>query len=338
MSRAAIMPAMSDAAMSQPGRLLEVVELSVRFRIASRLRAKLAGLPGRFVEAVSDVSLSVGDAESVGLVGESGSGKTTLARAILRIVPAQSGRVLLEGEEIPEASDAALRPFRRKVAMMFQDPVGSLSPRLSVRGLVTEPFRIHGVEQRDPRQLLAMVGLGPGYLARYPHQLSGGEARRVGIARALALSPRLVVADEPTAGLDVSVQGDVLNLLARLRRELGLALLLITHNLGVVRRSTDRIGVMYMGRLVEQGPTAEVFDTPAHPYTHALIAALPVADPGRRHAAPPIRGEVPSLLARPSGCSFRTRCPKAQPRCAAETPPPAPLPNGRTVRCFFPMV
>jgi oligopeptide/dipeptide ABC transporter ATP-binding protein len=324
--------------MSEGATLLEVEEISVRFRIASRLRAKLSGLPGRFVEAVSDVSLTVGDGESVGLVGESGSGKTTLARAILRIVPAQAGRVRLEGEDIPEASDAALRPFRRKVAMMFQDPVGSLSPRLSVRGLVTEPFRIHGVEAHDPRQLLAMVGLGPNFLARYPHQLSGGEARRVGIARALALSPRLVVADEPTAGLDVSVQGEVLNLLARLRRELGLALLLITHNLGVVRRSTERIGVMYMGRLVEEGPTAAVFEAPAHPYTHALIAALPVADPGRRHTAVAIRGEVPSLLARPSGCSFRTRCPKAQPRCAAEVPPPAPVGNGRTARCFFPMV
>ena len=312
--------------------------MSVRFNIASRLRAKLSGLPGRFVEAVSDVSLTVADAESVGLVGESGSGKTTLARAILRIVPAQSGSVRLEGKEIPEGSDATLRPFRRKVAMMFQDPVGSLSPRLSVRGLVAEPFRIHGIEPRDPRQLLAMVGLGPNFLARYPHQLSGGEARRVGIARALALSPRLVIADEPTAGLDVSVQGEVLNLLARLRRELGLALLLITHNLGVVRRSTERIGVMYMGRLVEQGPTADVFTSPAHPYTHALIAALPIADPGRRHVAPPIRGEVPSLLARPSGCAFRTRCPRAQPRCAAEAPPPVPVGAARTARCFFPIV
>jgi oligopeptide/dipeptide ABC transporter ATP-binding protein len=327
------MPAMSERA-----RLLEVDGMSVRFRVASWLRARLAGLPGRFVEAVSDVSLAVGDAESVGLVGESGSGKTTLARAILRIVPAQSGRVLLEGEEIVEGSDTALRAYRRQVAMMFQDPVGSLSPRLSVRGLVTEPFRIHGIEERDPRELLAMVGLGPNFLGRYPHQLSGGEARRVGIARALASSPRLVVADEPTAGLDVSVQGEVLNLLARLRRELGLALLLITHNLGVVRRSTGRIGVMYMGRLIEAGPTAEVFATPAHPYTHALIAALPIADPARRHHAPPIRGEVPSLLARPSGCAFRTRCPRAQPRCAEEPPPPMPVGNGRDVRCFFPMV
>jgi oligopeptide/dipeptide ABC transporter ATP-binding protein len=324
--------------MSERAPLLQGEAMSVRFRIASWLRAKIAGLPGHFVEAVSDVSIAVGDAESVGLVGESGSGKTTLARAILRIVPAQSGRVLLEGEEIVEGSDAALRAYRRKVAMMFQDPVGSLSPRLSVRGLVTEPFRIHGVEERDPRQLLAMVGLGPNFLGRYPHQLSGGEARRVGIARALALSPRLVVADEPTAGLDVSVQGEVLNLLARLRRELGLALLLITHNLGVVRRSTERIGVMYMGRLVELGPTAEVFTAPAHPYTHALIAALPIADPRRRHAAAPIRGEVPSLLARPSGCAFRTRCPKAQPRCAEEAPPPMPVGNSREVRCFYPMI
>jgi peptide/nickel transport system ATP-binding protein len=225
---------------------------------------------------------------------------------------------------------------------MFQDPVGSLSPRLTVRALVTEPFRIHRIADADSAaealRLLALVGLSRAYLARYPHQLSGGEARRVGIARALALSPRLVVADEPTAGLDVSVQGEVLNLLARLRREFGLALLLISHNLGAVRRCTDRVGVMYMGRLVEQGPTAAVFAAPAHPYTRALIAALPVADPRRRRLAAPLPGEVPSLLARPSGCAFRTRCMLAQPRCAEAAPPPVTVGAGWSVRCFFPLM
>jgi peptide/nickel transport system ATP-binding protein len=230
------------------------------------------------------------------------------------------------------------------MAMMFQDPLASLSPRLTVQSLITEPFRIHRLAARAPadlrdqaRRLLAMVGLDPSFAARYPHQLSGGQARRVGVARALALSPKLVIADEPTAGLDVSVQGEILNLMNRLQRTHGLSYLVITHNLPVVRHISDRLAIMYMGRFVEQGATSTIFARPAHPYTEALLTATPVPDPDRRRPPPALHGEVPSLLNRPSGCEFHTRCPYAKERCRIDRPLPQLRPPGQTVRCHFPL-
>jgi len=320
--------------------LLDIERLRVRFRAVKPLNAWLAGIRDPMIDAVADVSLSISEGSAFALVGESGSGKTTLGRAIMGLVPTESGSIRLKGEPFPKRGGPALKAWRRRIAMTFQDPTGSLSPRLRVRALITEPFRIHGIAGRDlgteARRLIALVGLSEDFLDRYAHELSGGQARRVGIARALALEPRLLIADEPTAGLDVSVQGEVLNLLTRLRQELGIALLLITHNLAAVRLSAERLGVMYMGRLIETGPTAVVFRGAAHPYTAALLAAIPIADPMRPRARA-ITGEVPSLLSRPPGCEFHTRCPHAQSRCRAEAPEPRQVRASHVTRCHFPL-
>jgi peptide/nickel transport system ATP-binding protein len=223
--------------------------------------------------------------------------------------------------------------------MVFQDPVGSLSPRLSVRSILAEPFRVHGVAgdiDAHVRRLLGLVGLPPAFARRYPHQLSGGQARRVGVARALALEPRLVIADEPTAGLDVSVQGEVLNLVNDLQARLGLAVLIITHNLHVVRHVADRMGVMYLGRIVEEGRTEDVFARPRHPYTLALLSANPEPDPDAPKNRVEIEGEVPSLFSQPSGCEFHTRCPFARENCAVDRPELTPDAQGRSFACHYP--
>ena len=284
-----------------------------------------------------DVSLGIAAGESVALVGESGSGKTTLARAVMGLQPISRGTMSLDDQRLSTAADFAR--MRRQAAMMFQDATASLSPRLTVGYLITEPFRIHGQPLADPettaRDLLAMVGLPPAIAGRYPHELSGGQARRVGVARALALKPRLLIADEPTAGLDVSVQAEVLNLLSDLRRDMGLAYLIITHNLALVRHVADRVVVLYLGRVVEQGPTAQVFANPAHPYTASLIAAEPKPDPRQRRADLAIRGEVPSVLRRPSGCEFHARCPLARDLCRQVAPALASTRPGRMARCHF---
>ncbi len=225
---------------------------------------------------------------------------------------------------------------------MFQDPVSSLSPRRTVKALITEPFIVHGMGDRDldaeTRRLLDLVGLPADFASRYPHQLSGGQARRVGLARAIALNPKLIIADEPTAGLDVSVQGEILNLLSRLQAELGLTYMIITHNLAVVRHVSDRTGIMYMGRIVEQGPTAEIFATPAHPYAAALIAAQPNPDPARRRSGPALLGEVTSLRNRPPGCEFHPRCGRASDLCRTAVPETTDRGPDHQVRCHHPIV
>jgi peptide/nickel transport system ATP-binding protein len=321
--------------------LLAVEGLRVRFPVTGPVRALLAGVRDRFVDAVLDVSLALEAGRTLAVVGESGSGKTTLGRAILGLVPAQAGTVRLGGIELRAGSGRVPRAVRREAAFVFQDPVASLSPRMTVRSLVSEPFAIHRVRgadrAREAARLLEMVGLPAALAGRYPHELSGGQARRVGVARALALSPRLVIADEPTAGLDVSVQGGVLNLLADLQARLGLAYLVITHNLAVVRHVADGVAVMYLGRIVERGPTARVYARPAHPYTAALLAAQPVPDPARPQGFAGLEGAVPSLRRRPSGCEFRTRCPFARELCAAEVPAPREVAGGGEVRCHFPL-
>ena len=320
--------------------MLEVDNLRVRFRRRGRLGAFLQGGREPWLEAVAGVSITIPAATTFALVGESGSGKTTLGRALIGLVAAHAGSVRFEGAELLGLSERALKPFRRRVAMMFQDPVASLSPRRTVRALITEPFRIHKLSARDPNaeapRLLEMVGLGPDFLERYPHELSGGQARRVGVARALALSPMLIIADEPTAGLDVSVQGEILNLFARLQAELGIGYLIITHNLPVVRRVSELVAIMYLGRLVELGPTPAVFARPAHPYTLALLAATPKPDPRLRRTEVELKGEIPSLANRPKGCEFHTRCPFAQPRCLTEPPALRELAPGHRASCHFP--
>lgn len=310
--------------------VLELRDLSVALPLGGFLsRARLPIL--------MDVTLSVARGESVALVGESGSGKTTLARAVMGLQAVSGGAVVFDGQAV--VGPAGHARLRRDAAMMFQDATASLSPRLTVGYLVTEPFRIHGLPLPDPegmaRNLLARVGLPPAIAQRYPHELSGGQARRVGVARALALKPRLVIADEPTAGLDVSVQAEVLNLMADLRAEMGLAYLIITHNLALVRHVADRVVVLYLGRVVEEGPTAEVFAAPAHPYTASLIAAEPKPDPRQRRMDLAIKGEVPSVLRRPAGCEFHTRCPMAREVCRLSAPALRAVGKGRLARCHF---
>ena len=321
--------------------LLAVEDVRVRFRVRSGLQALVARDRDPFIDAVCGVSFEVGAGETFGIVGESGSGKTTLARAIAGLLPAQEGSIRYGERELRGLAPGAFKALRRDIAMMFQDPIGSLSPRLTVRSLVTEPFKIHGLANRDLeaecRRLLEMVGLPAHLGGRYPYQLSGGQARRVGVARALALSPKLVIADEPTAGLDVSVQGEVLNLLARLQDQLGIAIVIITHNLNVVRHITDRMAIMYLGRFVELGPTEAIFAQPRHPYSLALLAANPEPDPDAQLARIELAGEVPSLLARPPGCEFHTRCPFAQARCGGEVPVETVEGDGRRYVCHFPL-
>jgi peptide/nickel transport system ATP-binding protein len=317
--------------------ILSVRDLAVTFRVGPLLRR-------RSILGVAGVSFDVAAGETFALVGESGSGKTTLARAINGLQTISAGRVTFDGQRIDGQSAGVMKPLRRRMAMMFQDPVGSLSPRMKVGDLVTEPFRIHGVAANlkdETARLLSLVGLPAGFADRYPHQLSGGQARRVGVARAIALNPKLVIADEPTAGLDVSVQGEVLNLLNDLRERLGLAMIIITHNLHVVHHVADRMAVMYLGRFVETGATQRIFRAPAHPYTAALLSANPEPDPDKARNRIALPAEVPSLLARPSGCEFHTRCPWAQPRCGSEPPPPAAPGDGRGVdehvACHYPL-
>jgi oligopeptide/dipeptide ABC transporter ATP-binding protein len=320
--------------------LLEVDNLHVRFPLMGPIRAALRGNRNRFLDAVLDVSFTLQAGTTLALVGESGSGKSTLGRAITGLVPMAGGRVRFQGKEPLRAGAAARKAYRREVAMMFQDPISSLSPRRNVRALITEPFVVHRLSERnldqEAHRLLALVGLPKDFAGRYPHQLSGGQARRVGVARAVALLPKLIIADEPTAGLDVSVQGEILNLMTRLQRELGLTYLIITHNLAVVLHVSDETAIMYMGRFVEHGPTSDIFHHAAHPYTIGLLAAQPKPDPDRRREYVALMGEVPSLANRPAGCEFHTRCPRAQDICRRQTPSVHSLTPAHTHRCLFP--
>ena len=321
--------------------ILEVERLTVRFRALGLLDSWRAGGARRDIEAVDNVSLTVRAGETVGIVGESGSGKTTFCRALIGLVAPASGSIRFLGREVAGLPESGWRIVRRDIAMMFQDAVGSLSPRQSVRALLTEPMVIHGAGggevAREAERLIEMVGLPRDFLDRYPHELSGGQARRVGVARALALRPRLVIADEPTAGLDVSVQGEILNLMQDLQRDHRLSYLVITHNLPVVRHIADRIGIMYLGRLVEVGDADAVFAAPAHPYTQALVEGVPQPDPSRRRVLVSMEGEIPSLIRRPPGCEFHPRCRYAQGRCRVEAPAAHGTADGRAVRCHFPL-
>jgi len=319
--------------------LLTLRDVSVEFPALTGLRALMAPPEKRRVQAVAGVSLNLRRGETLALVGESGSGKTTLARAINGLVPLAGGAVQFDGQALHE--NPAWKAVRRRMAMMFQDPTGSLSPRKTVGELILEPFVIHGVPVADrgakARALLAAAGLDADFRDRYPHQLSGGQARRVGVARALALDPALVLADEPTAGLDVSIQGEILNLMNRVKAERDLATLIITHNLNILRHIADHVAVMYLGRIVETGPVDEILTAPAHPYTHALMAANPEPDPAARHERLILKGETPALNARPPGCEFHSRCPVARPDCATVAPTLDPARTGGAVACRYPL-
>jgi peptide/nickel transport system ATP-binding protein len=317
--------------------LLQIQGLQLRMPLSGGWMPGLRPNTRRYLEIFDDVTFAVLPGETLGLVGESGSGKTTLARALLGLVAITAGSIVFD--ERPRRSPADFTALRRNTAMMFQDAIASLSPRMTVGALLAEPFQIH----REPvpdlgakvDELLDLVGLPSTFAARYPHELSGGQARRVGVARALALHPRLVIADEPTAGLDVSVQGEILNLMTELKMRLSLSYLVISHNLSMVRHVSDRIAVMYLGRLVEIGPTAAVFANPLHPYSKSLIASEPQPDPRRRRTDLAIRGEIPSLLNRPKACVFQSRCPLVTARCRTETPELREITPNRFVRCHI---
>lgn len=297
---------------------------------------------GAALHAVSGVDLAVYEGETLALVGESGCGKSTLGRLLLGLLPPTQGQVFFDGQDLAALPPARLRALRRQMQLVFQDTAAALNPRWTVGQSLAEPLRIHNLCPRGEyaargAALLTQVGLAPDLLDRYPHQLSGGQRQRVGLARALALSPRLVVCDEPVSALDVSVQAQMLNLLADLQRAQGLTYVLISHDLGVVRHSADRVCVMFLGRVCEVGPTQALFSAPRHPYTKFLLDSVPRPDPTRRgESGPPLAGEIPSPVHPPSGCRFRTRCPYAQDICA-QTVPPLTGAGDHQAACHFPL-
>jgi len=323
--------------------LLEVTDLVKHYPVRSGIVFKhTVGA----VKAVDGISFTVGRGQTFGLVGESGCGKSTAARAVLRLIEPTSGTVRFEGDDLTSARPRRVRELRRQMQMVFQDPYASLNPRMTVRSILSEPFKIHGLPvDGGVDELLALVGLSPEHAGRYPHEFSGGQRQRVGIARALALGPKLVVCDEPVSALDVSIRAQVLNLLEDLQEQLGLTYLFIAHDLSVVRHIADRVAVMYLGSLVEVADGDDLFERPSHPYTQALISAVPVPDPvrerGRRRIL--VSGDVPSPVNPPSGCRFRTRCPKfvdelteaERRRCIDEPPALVDRDGGHPSACHY---
>lgn len=304
--------------------VLDATDVRKHFPITAGVFKRTVG----HVQAVDGVSLELYEGETLGIVGESGCGKSTLARVLMGLIPATSGSIRLEGEELVGMKPARLRQIRRDVQIIFQDPYSSLDPRMTVGNIIGEPFEIHsevapkGDRRRRVEELLEVVGLSPEHINRYPHQFSGGQRQRIGIARALALRPKVIICDEPVSALDISVQAQVVNLLENLQDEFGLSYIFVAHDLSVVRHISDRVAVMYLGKLMEIGTEDQIYERPMHPYTQALLSAVPVPDPrlrGRREQIV-LTGDLPSAADPPSGCRFRTRCWKAQDICAEQEP------------------
>ncbi|MBV9601990.1 MAG: ABC transporter ATP-binding protein [Chloroflexi bacterium] len=313
--------------------LIRVERLSQHFPV----RGALFG-PKHVVHALDEVDLAIDRGEAVGLIGESGSGKTTLGRTILQLYPPTGGRIFFEGADVTDARGSALRNLRRRMQMVFQNPYSAVNRRKRIADIIQEPLRVHGIGNagsriQRSRELLDLVGLPVAFESRYPHEVSGGQLQRVGIARALALEPDFVIADEPTASLDVSIRAQVINLLADLRTRLGLTLLFISHDLSIVSYLCERVAVMYLGKIVEVGPKAELEREPLHPYTRALLSAIPRPDPRARRLQSAPLGEIPSAVHRPSGCHYHPRCPLAMPQCATRYPPLELKAPGRWVAC-----
>jgi oligopeptide transport system ATP-binding protein len=323
--------------MTQP--LLEVRDLVMHFPVGGGMLAKSAGV----VKAIDGVSFQIRKGETLGLVGESGCGKTTTGRCILQLERPTSGSIVFEGIDMVTLDAAELRAFRRRVQVIFQDPYSSLNPRMTVGQILEEPLKVHGLvpdkgeRELRVRELLVQVGLLPQHAGRYPHQLSGGQRQRVGIARALAMEPSLIVCDEPVSALDVSIQAQIINLLEELQARLGLTFLFIAHDLSVVRHISDRVAVMYLGKIAELADRNSLYEEPLHPYTRALLSAVPIPDPKieAKRERTVLRGEVPSPLNPPSGCVFHPRCPIAVDRCSAEVPPLREIRPGHWAACHL---
>lgn len=320
--------------------ILELKDLTKYFPIKGQ--GIFSGTKG-LVKAVDGVSLTVKRGETVGLVGESGCGKTTVGRTVMKLYEPTSGQIIFDGEDITNINRKEMKPIRSKMQMIFQDPFSSLNPRHTVGTIISSSFTIHGIEPEGGvdhavGELLELVGLNPEHINRFPHEFSGGQRQRIGIARALALKPKLIVADEPVSALDVSIQAQVVNLLDDLQKELGLSYLFVAHDLSVVQHISDRVVVMYLGKVMEMAPTAELFKNPRHPYTKALLSAVPVADPkiGRTRERIILQGDLPSPVNPPAGCVFNTRCWKAQDICRTEIPETIQISPLQTLACHFP--
>ena len=319
--------------------LLEVIGLKKHFPIRRGFLRRVVGQ----VRSVDDVSFYINEGETLGLVGESGCGKTTTSRCILRAIPPTAGQIRYRGTDgesldIATLDSAGMRPLRREMQMVFQDPFTSLNPRMNLLDLIGEPMLVNGIKSRKQRtervaELLRLVGLRPEYLRRFPHSFSGGQRQRIMIARALSVGPRLIVADEPVSALDVSVQAQVLNLMLELQEKLGLTYLFVAHDLSVVKHITDRVAVMYVGKIVESAPTSELYHTPKHPYTAGLMAAVPVPDPRQRTALAVLEGDVPNPADPPAGCHFHPRCPFAEEQCRVDPPSMLEVTPKHFVRC-----
>lgn len=317
--------------------LVEIRNLTKHFPIRKGFFNKQVGA----VKALTGVNLDINEGETLGLVGESGCGKSTLGRVMLRLMPPTDGQVSFEGKEIMQLDAAGMKPMRKQMQIVFQNPYASLDPRMTIDQILSEPLEVHGLARggalrQETERLIELVGLKKEMLDRYPHEFSGGQRQRIGIARALALKPKLIVADEPVSALDVSVQAQILNLLMDLKKEFKLTYLFIAHNLDVVRYISDRIAVMYLGRIVEIGPCKEVYEQPLHPYARALISAAPVADPSfDRSQRIILAGDLPSPANPPAGCAFHTRCPIARDICRTDLPPLREIEPGHSSACHF---
>src|SRR5450756_683859 len=319
--------------------LLDVRHLKTYFPIKNGLFSKVTG----YVKAVDDVSFQIRKGETLGLVGESGCGKTTTGKSILRLNEYAAGEVFFEGQDIMKLNRSDMRKMRREMQLIYQDPYSSLNPRMSIGDIIAEPLEIHGISEGTERakrvnELLSVVGLSPYHAKRYPHEFSGGQRQRIGIARALALNPKLIVCDEPVSALDVSIQSQVLNLLNDLQREFGLTYLFIAHNLSVVEHISDRVGVMYLGKMVEICGSDELYGNPLHPYTEALMSAIPIPDPSLERHRILLEGDVPSPVNPPSGCRFHTRCRKAFAKCKEVEPELIDVGNDHQVACHLCMI
>ena len=324
--------------MSGRAPMLTVHGLAKSFPVRGSLLHRLRRGPSQRLVALDDVSLEVAPREKLGIVGESGSGKTTLARCLIRLVEPDSGSINFDGRDVTGASRPELQKIRRRMQMVFQDPYASLNPRVKIGEAIAEPARVHGIVDREAarphvERLLELVGLPATTVDRYPRQLSGGQRQRVAIARALSLEPELLIADEPVSALDVSIQAQILNLLDDLVSTLGLTMIFIAHQLSVVRHVSDRVAIMYLGRIVEIASVDRIFDNPQHPYTVALLQAAPLPDPTQRRRKPALAGDIPSPLHVPSGCRFRTRCAYAQEQCVTKDPMLVPIATDHQVAC-----